>query len=677
MAPKRNITITPALPYANGTIHIGHLTEHVLADIWARYYKLRGHDCRLICASDTHGAPIMLNAKSLGISPEELVETSRKGQIADLGSFEISYDHYSSTNSPTNKALADKIFLRLEENGHISKKVMKQAYCENDQMFLPDRFVKGTCPKCKSPDQYGDGCEVCSAVYDSGALINASCALCGTAPVTKESEHLFLDLNNFKTFLKEWLPQHTDSAITNKMGEWLEKDLQSWCISRDKPYFGFEIPGHPGKYYYVWFDAPVGYMAALQEYCAIHEIDFEQLWNRPDHEIFHVIGKDIIYHHSLFWPAMLEGSAYRTPTKVLVHGMLNINGKKMSKSRGTFILARTYAKHLEPSYLRYYIACKLNGGIDDLELNFDDFVSRVNSDLIGKITNVASRGAQMLHKLDGKIVALDSEGLELVKKAQNRASRIAELYEQADFSKAMIEIRDIADDANKYFDQYEPWKLIKTDAEQTKIVLATILNLFRVMAIYLKPVLPSYAAKVEKLFLSAPFTWDDAMTVVEGQELGAFSHLLKRVDPKKITTILDETKADFEKSQAAKLAAGDNTVRSDKQIEAIAPEIDYDTFMKIDLRVAKIVGAENVPKANKLLKLTLDLGGETRQVFAGIKAAYDPEKLIGRHTVMVANLAPRKMKFGLSEGMVLAAGDGAEIYILSPDSGAKPGQRIS
>ncbi len=673
MSEKRNILITPALPYANGSIHLGHMVEHLLTDIWSRYFKHRGHNCQFVCADDTHGTPIMLSAKMQGITPEELINRSKKEHIEDFRAFEVLFDNYSSTNSDTNRDISAQIFKSIEKRGHIEQKVIEQAYCEHDKMFLPDRFVKGTCPKCEAAEQYGDGCEICGAVYGTAELKDASCALCGNAPVKKDSEHLFLVLNNFKNYLQEWLPKHTDPAITNKMSEWFDKDLQSWCISRDKPYFGFEIPGHPEKYYYVWFDAPVGYMASYKEWCDSHGKDFETEWNRPDREIYHVIGKDITYHHTLFWPAMLSAAGHQGPTKVLVHGMLNVNGAKMSKSRGTFILARTYCKHLDPSYMRYYMACKLNGGIDDLELNFDDFVARVNSDLIGKITNVASRGAQMLHKLDGTIGTLSPEGLALVHRAQQASTLIAEHYEKTEFSKAVLEIRKIADEANKYFDSYEPWKLIKSDQDKTKEVLTTILNLFRIMAIYLKPILPSYVAKVETLFGDEPYCWDDVQTIVENRKIAAFKHLLSRIDPKKVKAILDETAM----MTKATPNSGKTNKGKDTSQEQDTKTISFDDFMKVDLRVAKIIDAQHVSGANKLLQLTLDIGNESRNVFAGIKSAYRPEDLIGRLTVMVANLAPRKMKFGMSEGMILAAGDGKDIFILSPDAGAKPGQRIS
>ena len=472
--------------------------------------------------------------------------------------------------------------------------------------------------------------------------------------------------------------EHTDPAIKNKLDEWLKDNLQSWCISRDEPYFGFEIPGHPKKYYYVWFDAPVGYLSSFKEWCQKNDRDFLAEWNHEDREIYHVIGKDIVYHHTLFWPSMLKAANLKRPSKVMVHGMLNVNGTKMSKSRGTFIMTRTYLNHLDASYMRYYLACKISSSIDDLDLNMQDFISRVNSDLIGKITNVASRGAQMLHKLDGRIGSLSPEGQELLKKSRDIGLRVAEHYEAADFSKAMLAIREIADEANKYFDSYEPWKLIKTDEAKTKEVLTTILNMFRIMAIYLKPILPSYVAKVESLFKESPYTWADADKTLEDHEIDKFQHLLKRIDPKKVEAIQNETKEILGGGEKKEEKKAKKKKKKSKDSNAIAETINFDQFMNVDLRVAKIVKANAVEGADKLLQLTLDIGeAGTRNVFAGIKSAYSPEDLEGRLTVMVANLEPRKMKFGMSEGMVLAAGDGNEICILSPDDGAKPGQRIS
>lgn len=673
MTGKRKILITAALPYANGSIHLGHMVEHFLVDFWARYLKMRGHDCQLICAADTHGAPIMMNAQAHGMEPADFVEKHRKEQMLDFEGFEVSYDNYSSTNTELNRELAAEIFLALESQGHIVKKSIQQAYCEHDKMFLPDRFVKGTCPKCKAPNQYGDGCEVCGTVYSASELLLPACSLCGREPIEKDTEHLFIKLEDFRSFLQQWVPEHTHVAIQNKLQEWLKSELQTWCISRDEPYFGFEIPGHAKKYYYVWFDAPIGYMSSFKEWCSKNGRDFKTEWNDSDREIYHVIGKDIVYHHTLFWPSMLKGAGYQTPKAVKVHGMLNVNGEKMSKSRGTFVQARTYLKHLESSYMRYYLACKISSSIDDLDLNLDDFVARVNSDLIGKITNVASRGAQMLAKLDSCMGSLDEEGLELVKKAQQLSSEISQHFEQTDFSKAMLLIRTIADDANRYFDSYEPWKLIKVDEEKTKVVLTTILNLFRIMSVYLKPILPSYVEKVEALFGEGSYQWDDSQTILENHEIKPFKHLLKRVDPKKVEAIRKETQ---------ELLAPKTTKESKKsnpsKKEEVSPEIGIEDFLKVDLRVAKIIEASEVEGAKKLLKLMLDIGEEKpRQVFSGIKSSYQAEDLIGRLTVMVANLAPRKMKFGLSEGMVLAAGDGKGIYILSPDNGAEPGQRIT
>lgn len=676
MAKKRKILITPALPYANGSIHLGHMVEHLLVDFWARYFKMSGHDCQLICADDTHGAPIMLNAQKQGITPEELIAKSKEEHVNDFTDFEVEYDNYSSTNTSKNEEVAAEIFKALEDKGHVEKKTIKQAYCEHDKMFLPDRFVKGTCPKCGAEEQYGDGCEVCSTVYGASELKEPHCSICGNTPVQKDSEHLFVKLNDFKSFLESWVAEHTDPAIKNKLDEWLKNELQSWCISRDEPYFGFEIPGHPKKYYYVWFDAPVGYISSFSEWCEKNGRDFKEEWNHEDREIYHVIGKDIVYHHTLFWPSMLKAADYKLPSKVMVHGMLNVNGTKMSKSRGTFIMTRTYLKHLDASYMRYYMACKISSSIDDMDLNLQDFVSRVNSDLIGKITNVASRGAQMLHKLDGRIGELSPEGQELMTKSRAIGEKIAEHYEAADFSKAMLAVREIADEANKYFDSYEPWKLIKTDEAKTKEVLSTILNMFRLMAIYLKPILPSYVAKVEALFKEESYMWSDADKTLENYEISSFSHLLKRVDPKKVEAIQDETKKLLGTNTKAKTSKSKKKPKKDSN--AIAETIDFDQFMKVDLRVAKIVKAAEVEGADKLLQLTLDIGeAGTRNVFAGIKSSYKPEDLEGRLTVMVANLAPRKMKFGMSEGMVLAAGDGKDICILSPDEGAKPGQRIS
>ncbi len=677
MSGQRQIYITPALPYANGPIHLGHLVEHCMVNFWVRFQRMRGHQCVAICADDTHGTPIMINAKKQGVTPEALIEASKIEHLQVFKDYEIEYDNYGSTNSPSNREISNRIFKALESKGHLESKLLKQAYCEHDKMFLPDRFVKGTCPRCGTPDQYGDGCENCSAVYAAQELKSPRCVICGATPATRDSEHLFVKLNDFRDFLKEWVGEHTAPEISKKLGEWLDGDLQSWCISRDAPYFGFEIPGHPQKFFYVWFDAPIGYLASLGEWGAKAGKSFDSLWNDPKAEIYHCIGKDIVYHHALFWPAMLKAAGLKTPQGILVHGMLQVNGAKMSKSRGTFVLASTFKEFVDPSYLRYYLACKLSSSIDDIDLNFDDFVSRVNADLIGKITNVASRGAQMLQKLGGKMGQLPEEGQELVKAAQGLSTEIAQFYEARDFSKAMLLVRSIADEANKYFDRYEPWKLIKTDTEATLGILTTILNLFRIMAVYLKPVLPSYALKVEALFQEGPYVWSSAQQILEFHELAPFEHLLKRVEMVQIEKVLEETK---KLVAAAAEKSSEPTQKESKVAPAvsIAPTISIEDFQKIDLRIVKIIDAREVEGAAKLLQLTLELGeGETRQVFSGIKSAYKPADLIGKLTVMVANLAPRKMKFGVSEGMVLAAGDGTELALLYPDVKGLPGQRIT
>ncbi|RYZ58764.1 MAG: methionine--tRNA ligase, partial [Proteobacteria bacterium] len=638
-----------------------------MTDFWVRFQRMRGHDVHFVCAADTHGTPIMMNAKKLGVSPDSLVEKFRLEQVETFKLFDIAFDHYGSTNSATNQKISDRIFKALDTSGMVEKKIQMQSYCETDKMFLPDRFVKGTCPKCKAVDQYGDGCEVCGTVYSASDLINPHCAVCSRVPVEKPSEHLYVKLETFRNYLKEWVPQHTSPEVAKKLAEWFDAELQSWCISRDEPYFGFEIPGNAKKYYYVWFDAPIGYLASLED--SLKGESFEKVWNDPATEIYHCIGKDIVYHHALFWPSMLKTAGLATPTGIWVHGMLQVNGAKMSKSRGTSVFASTFQKHLDPVYLRYYFACKMSSSIDDIDLNFDDFISRVNSDLIGKITNVASRGAQMLQKMGGAMGQLSPEGTELVHKAQELGHEIAQFYEDREYAKAMISIRSIADDANKYFDKYEPWKLVKTDEDATRQILTGILNLFRIMAIYLKPVIPSYTKKVEALFDEAAYQWESSKIILEHHKLAAFEHLLKRVEPGQVEKIIEETKEIH--------AANAPAVDPEKAL-AIAPMITIDDFSKLDLRVARISAASHVEGAGKLLQLTLDLGnGVTRNVFSGIKSTYKPEDLVGKLTVMVANLAPRKMKFGISEGMVLASGDGERLALLFPDTNAEPGQRIS
>ena len=669
---SRNIVMTAALPYANGDLHIGHMLEHLICDFWVRFQKMRGHNALFLCADDTHGTPMMIAARKQGLTPEELIAKMWTRHVSDFKGFEVDHDHYSSTHSQTNREFANFCFESLKKAGVVENKAMRQLYCDHDKMFLPDRFVKGTCPKCNTPEQYGDNCENCSATYDPMDLKSPHCSLCGNTPTPRDTEHLFVRLEAFRSFLKEWVPGHVQKEVANKLDEWLSGDLHPWCISRDEPYFGFEIPGHPKKYFYVWMDAPIGYLSATKEYCDKHGQKIDTYWKNPNAEIFHCIGKDIVYFHTLFWPSILKASGFNTPSQVMVHGFLTVDGVKMSKSRGTFVMAQTYLRHLDPLFFRYYMACKINNGIDDVDLSLDDFTQRVNSDLIGKITNIASRSAQMLARLDGKIGEMAPDGAALVERARGRSDEIAGHYERRDFARAMVVIREIADDANKYFDEYEPWKLVKTDEATTKQVLAAALNVFRVMAVYLKPILPSYVARVEQLFLEKPYDWKSAQVVLKHHQMGPFNHLLQRVDPKKVAEMIEEQKAALNAaSQSAAPAAV--TKRTD-----IAPEIEIGDFQKVDLRIARITEAFTVEGADKLLRLTLDIGGETRNVFSGIRQAYKPEDLVGKLTVMIANLKPRKMKFGMSEGMVLAAGPGGkEIFLLSPDSGAQPGQKVT
>lgn len=666
----RRIVITSALPYANGDIHIGHLVEYLQTDFWARFQKMRGHECLYICADDTHGTPVMIRARNEGITPEALIARSHEHHSRDFSQFGVSFDNYYTTNSPENQAFCERIFKALEEAGHVVSRDVPQLYCEKDGMFLPDRFVRGTCPNCGSANQYGDSCDACGATYSPADLKDATCSICGSAPVMKASEHLFVELEHFRAYLREWLPQHTARDVANKMLEWFGEPLKAWDISRDAPYFGFEIPGHKGKYFYVWVDAPVGYLASLQNWCTRQGKQFDAYWNNPDVERYHVIGKDIVRFHCLFWPAMLQSAKLLGPDQVFVHGFLTVNGEKMSKSKGTFISARTYLDHLNPLYLRYYYACKLNGTTDDLDLNLEDFANRVNAELVGKITNLASRGAQMLQKkMDGRMGVMDAPGREVLTYAQLRAESIAKHFEARNFGQVMVEIRDIADRSNKYFDDAAPWNTIKTDPEAARCVLTSILNHFRVMAIYLKPILPEYAQNTEALFQEAPYTWDSAQQVIENHLLAPYAYLAQRVEPAAIQAMVEASKP---------ATPPPVTVVAKPVVEPVKETIDYDTFAKADLRVATVVEAGYVEGADKLLRVLLDIGEEKpRQVFAGIRKAYDPAKLVGRQVVMVANLAPRKMKFGLSEGMILAAGnpDGA-LFVVSPDSGAIAGATV-
>ena len=670
----KRILVTSALPYANGDIHIGHLVEYLQTDFWVRFQKMRGHNCRYICADDTHGTPIVIRARKEGITPEELIARSQAAHLADFGDFQIEFDHYGSTNSDHNRELCEEIYTAIKDAGHVFEKGIEQAYCEHDAMFLPDRFLKGTCPKCGATDQYGDSCDACGATYSTTEIVEPHCAICGNTPITKTSQHVFVELEAFRDFLKEWVPQHTPTEVANKMKEWLDEELRPWDISREAPYFGFKIPGYEDTYFYVWVDAPMGYVSSTKAWCEANGENFEDWWKNEDTEIVHFIGKDIVYFHTLFWPAMLSCAGYQTPDQVYVHGFLTVNGEKMSKSKGTFVRARTYLDHLDPLYLRYYYGCKLNSTLSDVDMNLEDFTQRVNSDLIGKITNLASRGAQMLgKKLEGRMGELNEEGLALVREAQEQSETIAEHYQNRDFNRAIQAIRTIAESGNRYFDEKQPWVSIKTDLEGTRVALSTVLNLFRVCAVYLKPILPHYVTKVEALFGEAPYTWESSQTLLQNHQISAFQHLAQRIDPKKVEAMIDSSKEEAEKE----IRSAQGPEESAVEYEPIAEEIDVDTFFKVDLRVAKILEAEDVKGAGKLLRLKVDLGFEQREILAGIKKAYDPKTLVGRLTVVVANLKPRKMKFGTSQGMVIAAGPGGEdIHLLSPDSGAQPGQRV-
>ncbi|AUM14501.1 methionine--tRNA ligase [Ketobacter alkanivorans] len=671
----RKILVTSALPYANGPIHLGHMLEYIQTDIWVRFQKLRGENCTYVCADDAHGTAIMLKAEQLGRTPEEQIAQVQQEHERDFAAFEVSFDNYYSTHSEENRVLSSLIYERNKAQGNIVAREITQLFDPEKQLFLADRFVKGTCPKCGADDQYGDNCEKCGATYPAEELKNPRSTISGAAPVMKANTQLFFDLPKYQAFLTQWTQSGSlQEGIANKLKEWLEAGLQQWDISREAPYFGFEIPGETGKYFYVWLDAPIGYMASFQNLCDRREdLDFDEYWGKDsDAELYHFIGKDIINFHGLFWPAMLSGADFRTPTAIYSHGFVTVNGAKMSKSRGTFIKAETYLRHLNPEYLRYYFAAKLSGRIDDIDLNLEDFAQRVNADLVNKVVNIASRTANFVFKLGGKLSASDTNP-ELTAEFQAAASEIASHYEQREYGRAMRDIMALADKANQYIDEKAPWALMKQEGKAQEVLdcCSVGVNLFRLLALYLKPVLPTLAQQAEAFLNIAPMSWQDHKTLLLNHEINKFKAMMQRIDMKQITTMTEEAKAEAE----AEAAAG--KPKSILDDDPIAAEINFDDFAKIDMRIAKIVTASHVEGADKLIQLTLDLGGETRNVFAGIKSAYKPEDLEGRLTVMVANLAPRKMKFGLSEGMVMAAGPGGkEIFLLSPDSGAVPGMRV-
>jgi methionyl-tRNA synthetase len=680
MSKARRILVTSALPYANGAIHLGHLVEYIQTDIWSRFQKMRGHECYFVCADDAHGTPIMLRARAEGIEPEELIARVWTEHTEDFAGFAVGFDNYHSTHSDENRVCATTIYERNRDAGHIVRRTISQAYDPEAQMFLPDRFIKGSCPKCGAEDQYGDSCEVCGATYAPTDLKNPVSVVSGATPIERDSEHLFFKLGDFEKVLRDWHKAgHVQAEVANKLNEWFEAGLNDWDISRDAPYFGFEIPDAEGKFFYVWLDAPIGYMASFRNYCDRTGVDFDSFWDADAQtELYHFIGKDIIYFHALFWPAMLHGAGYRKPSGVYAHGFLTVDGAKMSKSRGTFIRARTYLKHLNPEYLRYYFAAKLSSRVDDIDLNLEDFAARVNADLIGKVVNIASRCAGFIGKRFDNRLSDSLDQPELFDTFVKAGDEIAALYEKREFGRAVREIMALADLANQYIDEKAPWVVAKQQGQDAQLhaICSMGINLFRVLIGYLKPILPIMAGQAEEFLRIEPMSWGSQREPLLDHAISKFKPLMTRVDRDRIGAMIEDSKEDL--AAEAKATAGGPKAAGPLADDPIADTIDFPDFAKVDLRVVRIVRAEHVEGADKLLRLTLDLDGETRTVFAGIKAAYDPRDLEGRLSVMVANLAPRKMKFGVSEGMVLAAGPGGdELYVLEPDSGARPGLRVT
>ncbi len=680
----RKIVVTSALPYANGPIHIGHLVEYLQTDIWVRFQKMCGNECLYFCADDTHGTPIMISARAAGISPEQLIEQMHKKHKADFDRFYIEFDNYYSTHSPENKYFSELIFNRLNEAGSIVTRDVEQTYCENCKMSLPDRFVRGTCPRCKAENQYGDSCEVCGTTYRPADLINPYCATCGARPVLKTSKHYFFKLADYEQQLRELIAAgHTQKSVANKLDEWFKAGLKDWDISRDGPYFGFKIPGEENKFFYVWLDAPIGYMASAKNYCDKNNIDFDKVWpgtnsagaSSSEYELYHFIGKDIMYFHALFWPAMLIGSGIKTAEKLFVHGFLTVNGEKMSKSRGTFIKASTYVKHLSPEYLRYYYASKLTDSIEDIDLRIDDFINKTNSNLVGKFANLASRSGPMLtKKLDGRLGRLDDRGTDLINKLTAAKAQIIEDYENLKFASAVRTITALADEANRYVEQNQPWVTIKTDLEKTRTTLTAVINAVRILTIYLKPILPKYAEKVEKFLNVDRLSFENIGTVLENHKINDFKRLVERIDEEQVNAMVEESKEGprlaGSQTQSSKPTAAEPT-------EPFKPECTIEDFAKIDMRIAKVIKAEAVEGADKLLRLVLDVGGPEKTVLAAIAKAYKPDELTGKIVIYLANLKPRQMRFGLSEGMILAAGTGGkDIFMLSADTGARPGQKV-
>jgi methionyl-tRNA synthetase len=690
---QRKILVTSALPYANGPIHLGHLVEYIQTDIWVRFQKLRGHDALYVCADDAHGTPIMLRAEQEGISPEALIARVHGEHKADFDTFGVAFDNFHSTHSDENRYYCALIYERLKAAGHIVTRTIPRPYDPVKEMFLPDRYIRGECPRCGTKDQYGDSCENCGATYTPMDLKNPVSVISQTTPELRDSEQHFVCLAHFDEDLRRWVGEReaidavgevarVQPEIANKLQEWFSVGLQDWDISRNAPYFGFEIPGAPGKYFYVWLDAPIGYMASFRNYCdkPTVNIDFDAYWGvESSAELYHFIGKDIAYFHTLFWPAQLHGAGFRMPTAVFCHGFLTVGGQKMSKSRGSFIEASTFAAHLDPEYLRYYFACKLGSGIEDIDLNLEDFINRVNSDLVGKVVNIASRCAGFINKGHAGRLAETLASAPLYERFRDAAPTIAALYEQREFGRAMREIMALADVANQYIDEHKPWVLARDpdNAAEVQSVCSLGLNLFRALIVYLKPVVPEMTARAETFLNGGALRWDSVQTPLLGTKIEAFFPLLTRVEKVNVDAIVEASKKSLLATDAPDAPGTPEASEPAGAGLDLAPEIDFDTFAKVDLRVALITSAEAVEGADKLLRLTLDLGSETRSVLSGIRAAYAPQDLVGRKTVMVANLAPRKMRFGVSQGMVLAAGPGgSDIWLLDVDDGATPGMRV-
>ncbi|MFL2869793.1 MAG: methionine--tRNA ligase [Pirellulaceae bacterium] len=678
---QRRILVTSALPYANGDIHLGHLVEYIQTDVWVRFQKLRGNECIYLCADDTHGTAIMMSAQRTGCSEEEWITRIQGEHERDFAGFHIEFDNYGSTNSSENYELCKQFWQAFRESGLVKEQEVTQLFDDEQGVFLADRFVQGTCPKCGKEDQYGDSCDGCGATYSARDLVDPRSTLTGSTPSVKSADHLFIQIEQLHEFLEQWTQsgEHLQSEVANYLkGHFLHEPLLDWDISRPAPYFGFEIPDAPGNYWFVWFDAPIGYMASTQQYCEKTGDEFDRWWKDPDTEVHHFIGKDITYFHTLFWPAMLKVAGYNLPTKVHIHGFLTVDGRKMSKRDGTFVKAATYLNHLDPECLRYFYCSKLGNGVDDLDLNLEDFIAKVNSDLVGKVVNLASRTAKFISDIGLSADYPDDGGL--FEAAATAGSQIADAYENCEFNKAMRLIMELADQANPFVENSQPWVLRKDPEKQQELqdVCTIALNLFRQLVVYLSPVLPELTKKTNELFGVEISDWSDSQSPITGSQIAKFKHMMQRVDIKDVEAMIDETKDEASADETQ--SAADEFQDSDQPLkdEPLADECTIDDFIKVDLRVARVVAAQHVEGADKLLQLTLSLGGdETRNVFAGIKSAYEPEELIGRLVVCVANLKPRKMRFGVSEGMITAAGPGgSDVFLLAPDSGAQPGQRV-